>query len=253
MREDVLFIGLPAFEDGVWTGDHLRYSDNQYTIIPGNMYTVANTQNFITLQHRAQLVSKKFRSARDEIVIICNLGPTQITKIPKILPSGRINDEYKNVTPDREDAQAVQIKAKKDAICEANIEAAIQAVREKRAKNLSAAAGQFNDTIPPSNPVHELFRYQPQPAPQPSMSRNEHILDFPQPGILHLSLTFHIFHTLTLHQQVAVTQISKLVIWCRLSTAFHDPQQFKKFKVLSLRSESESHLCRYYAEIRGGP
>ncbi|KAG1870112.1 hypothetical protein DFJ58DRAFT_837505 [Suillus subalutaceus] len=220
-------------------------------------------------------------SARDEIVIICNLGPTQITQIPKILPSGRINDEYKNVTPDRGDAQAVQTKAEKDAIREANIKAAIQAVREKRAKNLSAAAGQFNvpyhtlrrrpqipkrdrraeqersqaaftgtiktkkleelrdlaaalrlpetglkaevfqrilqhfdgnpdlkknpryeglfnptrsrrrrldngdntaelpqDAIPPSNPVREPFGYQPQPAPQPSMSRNE----FPPPG-----------------------------------------------------------------------
>ncbi|KAG1836585.1 hypothetical protein DFJ58DRAFT_749768 [Suillus subalutaceus] len=34
------------------------------------------------------------------------------------------------------------------------------------------------DAIPPSNPVREPFGYQPQPAPQPSMSRNE----FPPPG-----------------------------------------------------------------------
>ncbi|KAG1858730.1 hypothetical protein DFJ58DRAFT_840325 [Suillus subalutaceus] len=37
------------------------------------------------------------------------------------------------------------------------------------------------DAIPPPNPVHEPFGHQPQPALEPSMSRNRH-LEFPLPG-----------------------------------------------------------------------
>ncbi|KAG2074054.1 hypothetical protein BDR04DRAFT_1093774 [Suillus decipiens] len=48
--------------------------------------------------------------------------------------------------------KATQTKAKEDATRKANIAAAIQAVREKRSKNLLAAAGEFNV------PYHTLRR-----------------------------------------------------------------------------------------------
>jgi hypothetical protein len=40
--------------------------------------------------------------------------------------------------------KATHSKAKEDATCEVNITAVIKAVRENQAKNLLAAAGQFN-------------------------------------------------------------------------------------------------------------
>ncbi|KAG1746662.1 uncharacterized protein EDB91DRAFT_1245846 [Suillus paluster] len=72
--------------------------------------------------------------------------------------------------------------------------------------NSDSTAELPQDTIPPPNPVHELFGYQPQPAHQPLMSRNEHIPEFPPPGyaplhypMQHPALQPHPLHILHPH------------------------------------------------------
>ncbi|KAG1735803.1 hypothetical protein EDB19DRAFT_1830153 [Suillus lakei] len=114
---------------------------------------------------------------RGEIVVICNLCPTQIVEEQEKLKA----EVFQWILQHFDDNPDL----KKNPW--------------HRLDNGDNTTELPQDVIPPPNPVHKPFRYEPQPAPQPSMSRNEHILDFPPPGILHLSLTLHIFHTLTLH------------------------------------------------------